>query len=336
LSIAEKLFSAQKVVDFAKESPTAYKIISAGLHVLHGGVTGAATGAVHGGTEGAETGAVAGALAEPLAHAVGGVAKAAKSVLFPSEEVSSQVTKDLIKRTLGSKVDSDVADELASRVNKQSFLSPMENELKLAKASLEKDIPEYTKQLDETLAKNTEQAGNTARLVNETFTQQAKKTLASVGTGKSESIDAINKVRQEVLSKLSDKPMTAQAINDVKRLVGDEIPKFASPEHLTTAQADAKEAYRQAYFKLRDIVDQLSPETKELNAKISSGINARDVLRQHFPQLETPEQAIASHAGGKATAAKDLAKKVVKRTAIGAAATSGAYGAYHAVKAATE
>lgn len=332
VSIAEKLGIAQKINEFAQKSPTLAKLLNLGLNATRGAAAGAVTGELHGGTQGAEEGAVGGAAGEVAGAGIGAAAKGVKSLLFPSEEVGSQVVKDSIRKALGNKVDADVADEIAGRVKKESILSPMENELKLAKASLDEDLPKMNSALDETLANSTAKTGNAARVVNSTFDDAVKQVQSGVGTEKEAASSAINDVRKEVLGKLTNDPMTAQQVNDVKRLVGDQIKKFAPPENLSSIDAHKKEAYRQAYFSLRDIVSNLAPESKPLNQKISRAISAQDILEKKFPQLENSEQAKASYQGTKSTAAKGILKKGAIAAGIGGAGSAGIYAAKEALQ----
>lgn len=332
VSIAEKLGIAHKITEFAQKSPTLAKLLNLGLNATRGAVAGGVTGGLHDGAQGAEAGAAAGAGGEVLSAGVGAAAKGIKSLLFPSEEVGSQVVKDSIRKALGSKVDADVADEIAGRVKKESILSPMENELKLAKASLDEDLPKMNTALDQTLANSTAQTGNAARVVNSTFDDAVKQVQSGVGTEKAAATAAINDVRKEVLGKLSNEPMTAQQVNDVKRLVGDQIKKFAPPENLSSIDAHKKEAYRQAYFSLRDIVSNLAPESKPLNQKISRAISAQDILEKKFPQLQTSGQAQASHAGEIQQNKIGAVKKLGKAAAVGAAGAAGAGAIYEGAK----
>ena len=150
---------------------------------------------------------------------------------------------------------------------------------------------------------------------------------AKAGVGDSEEAQkAINVVRQRVISKLDDQfpqdfsqPIGAKELNDLKRSVGDEIRKFAPPENLTSAQKWEQEAYRQAYFRLRDMVSDAVPESKELNQRISKGIQLQDLLEKKFPHLETPQAAQASYSGTRSTNAVKAAIKVGKAIGVPAA-----------------
>lgn len=339
LSIAEKLGIAHKITEFAKTSPLAAKLLDLGLNAIRGGAVGGVTGGAHEGKQGAETGAALGAgaeLAAPVVSKVAGKvvegAKAVKSALFPSEEVGSQVTKDLIRKSLGNKADADIVDEIAGRIDKPKVLSSVENEMKLAKANIDTELPSLNSQLDQTLAGSTAQTGNAARLVNKTFDDLIGNVHGGVGTEKDAAVAAINDVRKEVMGKVSNDPMTAEQVNNVKRLVGDQIKKFAPPENLSSVDAQKKEAYRQAYFKLRDIVSDLAPESKAINMKISRSITAQDLLEKLFPQLESPEAAKASYQGVRSQAARGVAKKAAVAVGTGALIGEGAkLGLHHAL-----
>jgi type I restriction enzyme, R subunit len=105
--------------------------------------------------------------------------------------------------------------------------------------------------------------------------------------------------------------ISVKGLNDLKRLVGDEIKKFAPPDMLNSTQKAVQEAYRQSYFKLRDLVSEAEPASKELNAKISQGINLQSLLEKKFPHLESAEEAAKSYAGSRAQAAKQFATRAV-------------------------
>src|ERR1700730_12115845 len=107
-----------------------------------------------------------------------------------------------------------------------------------------------------------------------------------------EALKAIKTVRDRVLSKFDATDpgivasgydvdnMPVKGVNDIKRQVGAEINKFSAPDMLNSSQKMEQEAYRQVYFKLRDLVDTAEPDTKELNGQISADIDLQDLLQK--------------------------------------------------------
>ena len=77
--------------------------------------------------------------------------------------------------------------------------------------------------------------------------------------------------------------------------------------------------YRQVYFRLRDMVSEPVPATKELNDRIIKGIQLQDLLEKKFPHLETPQAAQASYSGTRATNAGKVAVKAAKVVGVPAA-----------------
>ena len=289
------------------------------MNFIRNGAVGGAVGGLHpptkdenapnGGGSGAISGAIDGAVGGAAFEAAGEALPALKNLLFPSEDIQSQVTKDLIKKSLGNKVDSDVAEELSARINKPRMFSSVENELKLVKPQLDADLTSANTQLDSVLQGSTAKVGSSARVVNKVFSDLIDQETAGVGTGKKEIASSINDVRDEVLSKLSNDPMSAKDLNNVKRLIGDQVKKFAPPDMLYSTQKAEQEAYRQAYFKLRDLVSDLVPESKDLNLKISRGLQVQDLLEKKFPNLDTAQAAKASYQGVRSEAARAAIKK---------------------------
>jgi hypothetical protein len=238
-----------------------------------------------------------------------------KNLVRPPEEVEAQVTKDAIKHVLGSKADADVIDEAADRIGKTKLFSTVENELKLVKPQVDAELTAANAELDKVLANSSARVQSAGTQLHKVFDDLIQNARAGVGDS-SEAEKAINTVRDRVLPKIGDGDLSVQETNNLKRLVGDEIKKFQPPDMLNTAGKNEQEAYRQAYFKLRDLVSEAEPATKDLNNKISNGIRLQDLLERKFPQLETPEAARASYQGVRSEAAKTFVKKATIGTGV--------------------
>jgi hypothetical protein len=215
-------------------------------------------------------------------------------------DVKAQAVKDAIRKSLGSKADADVVQEAYGRMQPQNvfdkMVSPTENELKLVKPRVAADLNVMNSRLNNMLADSGAQVENAATKVSQSFDDLLDKAKAGVGDAK-EAQTAIDAVRERVLGKLTDDPTDVTAINDLKRAVGDQIKSFQPPEMMNSAAKTEAEAYRQAYFKLRDLVSDAVPESRDLNMRISRAFDLQDLLEKKFPQLETPEQAAASYKG---------------------------------------
>ena len=103
MSIMEKLGMAQKITEFAKESPTLAKLVTLGLNAVRGGAVGGAVGGAHGGVKGAETGAALGAgaeLAAPVISKAGDIAKGAgdlASQVIKGEKVAQPAAEQALR-----------------------------------------------------------------------------------------------------------------------------------------------------------------------------------------------------------------------------------------------
>jgi hypothetical protein len=186
----------------------------------------------------------------------------------------------------------------------------------------------WNKSLDDVLSHSDKTVNNHVRVINKTFTDMVEKVQGGVGTDKEAAVQAINDAREAVIDKLggmgSREPVSAKQLNDVKRLVGDEVKKFSQPDNLTSNEKVQQEAYRQAYFKLRDMVSDLVPESKELNQNISKGFKAQDLLERKFPHLDTAEKATNSYNATRAAGAKKTVVKGAVKVATGGAIGYGA------------
>jgi hypothetical protein len=241
------------------------------------------------------------------------------AVQVSPEAVRAQITKDAIRHTLGSKADSVVVNEAARRIGPTKLFSTVENELKLVKPQVDADLASANTELDHVLSDSPARIQNAGTELHKTFDDMIQDARAGVGDS-SEAQKAINSVRDRILPKIGDGDLSVQEVNDLKRKVGDEIKKFQSPDMLNTAGKNEQEAYRQAYFKLRDLVSDAEPATKELNSRISRAITLQELLAKKFPQLETPEAAQASYQGVRSKAIKNTVKKVATLGIAGATA----------------
>lgn len=215
-------------------------------------------------------------------------------------DVKAQVVKDAIRKSLGSKADADVVQEAYSRMAPQNIfdrlVSPTENELKLVKPKVAADLNVMNNRLNSMLSDSGAQVEGTAASVNQSLSNMLEDVKSGVGDS-AEAEKAINAVRDRVVPKATDEPMDVTDVNDLKRAVGDQIKQFQPPEMLSSAAKVEQEAYRQAYFKLRDLVSDAVPESRDLNMRISRAFDLQDLLEKKFPQLETAEQAAASYKG---------------------------------------
>jgi len=330
IAATAKLGMVQDALKLAEKYPAVAKLLHAGMTFLRQGSTATGVGLAHGeepsaaAKQGAAVGALGGVLegAASFAPEVKASLQKGKQLIRPSAEVQAQITRDSIKQVLGTKADADVLDEAADRIGKTKLFSTVENELKLVKPQLDTELKTMTSQLDDLLTKSPAQVPDAAHEVNKVMDQMIANAKAGVGDSE-EAQRAVNTVRSRVVSKLGDQfpqdfsqPIAAKDLNQVKHLVGDEIKKFAPPENLTSAQKWEQEAYRQVYFRLRDMVSEAVPASKELNGKISKGIQLQDLLEKKFPHLETPQAAQASYSGTRATNLGKTAVKVGKAIAV--------------------
>jgi hypothetical protein len=252
----------------------------------------------------------------------GAVGAGIKAFMPEAAPVALQMTKDAIKKVLGAGADADVVANAAARMEPQGIvakhLSNVENELKLVKPKVDADLISNNKALDEALSPKNSMAtvNDASHEVNKVFDGLISKAQSGVGDT-DEAVKAINSVRGRVVSKLQDGVTPIKDVNDVKRLIGDEVKKFSVPDMLNSSQKQEQEAYRQAYFKLRDLVSTAEPATKELNDKISDDIELQHLLEKKFPHLETAEEAQTSHAGVVSANKKAAVKKAIIGAAIG-------------------
>lgn len=310
LSIADKWSVAAKVAKFTEEAPPIVrKALAIGMHAVRGGTIGAVQGAgsaIREGTSvagGATEGALLGAGAEAAFRAAPAAVDALQGARAARAAVKEQATKDAIKKVLGNKSTADVLDEAGSRLERYRF-SNIENDLKLVKPQLDADLKTWEGQLDDVLASAKKPVRQAQSIVGDALHQML--TRATAGD-EPERNRAIITVGRRVLAKLGNGPMSAESVNDVKRLVGDEIKNFQPPEMLNSAGKAEQEAYRQAYFTLRDLVSDAEPLSKELNQKISRAFELQDLLEKKFPHLETAGQARLSHQAVRSAAKKGAA-----------------------------
>ena len=268
-----------------------------------------------------------GAATDAGGQVLGAAAAGARNMyglLAPGADAASQLTRDMIRQTLGSKADADIVENAASRIAKNGgtkAFSTVENELKLVKPQVEQELSTQNSALDQVLATSKATVQNTRHQINTVFDQMVQDTGKSVATqaDKDAMVNAINEVRHSVVDRLQNQPTGVQALNDVKRLIGDQTKKFAPPDMLNTAQKAEQEAYRQSYFKLRDLVSQAEPQSATLNEQISRNIDLQALLEKKFPHLETGKAATDSYNAVRKTAGKAVVKELAKNTAIGAA-----------------
>ena len=272
-------------------------------------------------------GAMQGPLWEVGGKALGSGAKAVMSKWAPSKQAAA----DAVAKVLGKKADVNVVSDVLDRLPHPKYFSTLENDIKLVKPKIDAEVAENTTKLNDVLAKSPAVVKDAAHQVQATFDNlvtQAKAGVSDIDTA----VKSINEVRQRVVAKLANGDTPAQAVNDVKRLVGDEVKKFAPPDLLNSAQKWEQEAYQQAYHSLKDIVSAAEPAVKDLNAKIARGIHVQDILEKKFPTLTTEAQAAESYAGQRVEAAKDVVKKAALKVG-GSVIAGGAIGAgYEAVK----
>lgn len=267
-----------------------------------------------------------GAALGSLFYAGGRVYQAVRGVAkdVTDTPVAQQGAKDAIRKILGTKADAEITqgayDLLENKVPK-NFSNP-ENELKLVKPKLDARLTVNNAALDRTLAGNTKPIQNVAAQASRVFDSAIEDVQKSVGINKDAQIAAINEVKNSILPRLQDE-MTPQEVNQAKRLVGDEIKKFAMPEMLDTPQKAAQEAYRQTYFKLRDIVSEAVPKSAELNQQISRDINLQDLLEKKFPHLDTKQAAQNSYDAVRQAGKRELIKDKIIRYGVPAAAVEG-------------
>lgn len=265
-----------------------------------------------------EAGEMAAGAGERATNAVGEAVNAAKNVIRPDAEVKAQMVRDAVKRVLGNKADADTVNEAVDRIGDTKMFSTVENELKLVKPQVDADIASANSDLDKVLANSSARIQNAGTQVHKVFDDLIQNARKGVGDS-AEAEKAINAVRDRILPKIGDGDLSVQEANNLKRLVGDEIKKFQPPDMLNSAAKNEQEAYRQAYFKLRDLVSEAEPQTKELNSKISKAIDLQDLLEKKFPHLETPEAAQASYDASRSQAAKAGLKKAAGRAVLGGA-----------------
>jgi hypothetical protein len=257
--------------------------------------------------------------AQGLAAGVKGASNA-YNLLRPGADVESQITKDTLKHVLGGKADADMVNNAAARIGKTQMFSTVENELKLVKPQLDAELTTQNAQLDTLLKNSKVTVPDSAHQVSQVFDDMIAQAKNGVGTNKDAMVKSINEVRQEVIGKLSNDPTGVKDLNDVKRLIGDEVKKFAPPEMLNSSQKAEQEAYRQSYFKLRDMVSQAEPDTAKLNQQISRNIDLQGQLERRFPHLENEASAKTSYQGVRKANALKAAKETAK-TVTGAAIT---------------
>jgi hypothetical protein len=272
-----------------------------------------------------EAGEIAASAGERATNAVGEAATAVKNAIKPDAEVKAQMVKDAIKQVLGSKADADTVNEAVNRIGKTKMFSTVENELKLVKPQVDADIASANSELDNVLSNSSARIQTAGAQLHRVFDDMIQKARAGVGDS-ADAEKAINAVRDRILPKIGDGDLSVQDANQLKRLVGDEIKKFQPPEMLNTAGKNEQEAYRQGYFKLRDLVSEAEPQTKELNQRISKAIDLQDLLEKKFPHLETPEAAQASYAGARSQAAKTAVKKAAVKALVPMAIGTGVVG----------
>jgi ElaB/YqjD/DUF883 family membrane-anchored ribosome-binding protein len=323
LSLTEKLAQGSKLAGVLEKYPRLANIIG---NAIRGGAVGGAVGGIHNGVEGAEQGAEGGAVLGGGLSAIGEAAsglKGAKAVLFPGKGAAEQGVKDAIGKVLGSKADADVVQEAFNRMDPQSvvskMISPTENELKLIKPKVTAELTQLSQKLEEVLQQSPwGEVLDAKTQLNQMFDQMIQQAKSGVGDVK-ETTDAVNAVRNRILPRVADDATPATVINSLKRVVGEQIKNFQPPEMLNSAGKAEQEAYRQAYFGLRDMVSEAVPESKDLNLKISRAFELQDLLDKKFPRLETAEQAQNSYKAERSKNAKGLVKSAAKTIGIGGA-----------------
>jgi len=278
-----------------------------------------------------EAGEVAANAAAKGTEALGEAVNTAKNVLRPDAEVKAQMVKDAVKRVLGNKANADTVNEAVSRIGDTKMFSTVENELKLVKPQIDADLVSANSELDKVLANSQARIQNAGTQVHKVFDDLIQNARKGVGDS-SEAEKAINAVRDRILPKIGDGDLSVQEANNLKRTVGDEIKKFQPPEMLNSFAKNEQEAYRQAYFKLRDLVSKAEPLTTEINSRISKAIDLQTLLERKFPHLESPEAAQASYAGTRSQAAVSAAKKAAIKAGATVATGAGVGVGYNAIK----
>lgn len=324
LSLADKFAQGGKIAKFMESYPKLANVLSDAIRSSAvGGVVGAAHSPgdrIAGGLEGAAAGGVLGGGLSAVGEGLSGVAGDAKNLASDASQgvndLRNQNIKDVIKQSLGSKADSDVVNEAFDRMDNKGLMnrlvSPVENELKLVKPQVDSDLTNWSTQLNDVLSKSNSTVTGAKDAVTKALDDLVSEQKAGVGDPKD--LESIQAVKDRVLPKLNNDSMSPLEVNNMKRLVGEQVKKFAAPDMLNSSSKAEQEAYRQAYFSLRDLVSEAVPESKQLNTNISKAFNLQDLLEKKFPQLETQTQAQNSY---RATKYKNVAKGAAKVAGAG-------------------
>ena len=127
-----------------------------------------------------------------------------------------------------------------------------------------------------------------------------------VSVDKDAVIKGIHNVRDEVASKLSDSPSSFKTLNDVKRMVDDEVASWKNACSVTDTVKKAEQLHLKGVRgRIQDLENRAEPAAKVVNDKISSLMQTAEALEKKFPNLHTaPEKVAESYAASKAQAAR--------------------------------
>jgi len=237
-----------------------------------------------------------------------------KELVLPSKLTKEAGIVDEIKKALGPKADGDVVGKAMEFFDKKASFSTIENELKLIKPDVEAQLEEWNKGLDEILQKSEGSVVDAKSALTSAFYDITQRIEHGVSGNKQKLVEAIHDVHDRIVEDtgLGDHPTHPAAVNNLIRIIDDEIHNFASPDTLDTVQKVRQEAYLKARSTLRDLVSKAEPMSEILNKEISRAIKLQDILEKKFPHLGNEIQARLSYQAERARNLADVAKKVAK------------------------
>jgi chromosome segregation ATPase len=201
-------------------------------------------------------------------------------------------------------------------VDAPKIRSTVENELKLAKPKIESEFQNASKNLEQLRQNSTGTITNAKQTIH-TYLDDLVDKAKEFGVDKDEVIKGIHNVRDEVVSKLNNDQSTFKGLNDLKRMLDNNISTWKRQAPVTdTVKKAEQETLRGVRARIQDLENKAEPAAKAVNDRMSKLIQASEVLEKKFPNLDTVEKVASSYAAGVRDRTKELAWKTVKATGI--------------------